>query len=364
MLLATRNLARDRTRLALSVTGVALAVMLILLLGGYRAGIYRQTATYLDHVPGSLVVVERGVRDFLGTNSILPPGAAQAAATTPGVARVVPVLSQSAIVELHGRKQLALLIGYEPGRGGGPWSLATGREPAADGEVVIDRVMASEHGIGLEDRITILDRGETVVGLASGTSLWIGSLVFARASTIEALVRAPGARSFLFLTPAAGVSPDALRLRLAIPGADAILKSDMIAADQRLLARVYDTAIGLMTAIAFLVGVLVVGLVVYTATVERRREYGAFKAIGARNRVLFRIVALQALVAGTAGAALGTLLAVAAGWLLVAWRPQFPVAIEPSAVVLALLASVAMAVLAALVPARAMARLAPAEVFR
>ena len=36
---ATRNLLRDKTRLGLSVTGVALAIMLILILNGFIAGI-------------------------------------------------------------------------------------------------------------------------------------------------------------------------------------------------------------------------------------------------------------------------------------------------------------------------------------
>ena len=37
MFLAWRNLLKDKTRLALTVGGVALAVMLILLLGGFLA---------------------------------------------------------------------------------------------------------------------------------------------------------------------------------------------------------------------------------------------------------------------------------------------------------------------------------------
>ncbi len=338
--------------------------MLILLLSGYRAGIYRQTAEYLDHAPGSVVVAQRGVRDFLAANSILPPGAAKAVADVPGVARVVPVVAQTAIVELNGRKELVYFIGYDPGIGGGPWSLTEGREPTAEGEVVFDRVMAAEHGIRLGDHVTVLGGSLTVVGLSDETALWIGSFVFADSSTIESLMRAPAAQSFLFVTPQPGVKPNELRGRIHVQGIDAMLKADVIVADQRLLARVYDAAIGLMTAIAFFVGVLVVGLTVYTATIERRREYGALKALGAGNRVLYRIVAIQALIAGVTGAALGTLLAYGLGRLFVAWRPQFPVTIEPTAILVALGVSVAMAVLAALVPARAIARLAPADVFR
>ena len=38
------------------------------------------------------------------------------------------------------------------------------------------------------------------------------------------------------------------------------------------------------------------GLVIYTATVERQREYGVLKAVGTRNGMLYRVVTLQALI--------------------------------------------------------------------
>jgi putative ABC transport system permease protein len=72
MLLAVRNITRDRIRFGLSVAGVSLAVMLILLLGAYRPGTCRQTSEYLDQAPGSVVLAQHGVSDFLASNSILP----------------------------------------------------------------------------------------------------------------------------------------------------------------------------------------------------------------------------------------------------------------------------------------------------
>ena len=45
-------------------------------------------------------------------------------------------------------------------------------------------------------------------------------------------------------------------------------------------------------------------------------------------------------------------------------RPQFLIVLEPAVVAWALLAGLAMALLAALVPVRAIAGLAPAEIFR
>jgi putative ABC transport system permease protein len=364
VLLARHNLFRDRTRFLLSVLGVAVSVALILLLAGYRAGVYRQASAYLDNTQGSVVVAEKGIRDFLGTSSVLPPDAIEAVEATPGADRAIPVVSQFVIFERHGRKDGFFLIGYDPARGGGPWKLVEGGEPTADDELVIDRTTARQHEIAIGDEMMLLDRTVTVVGFSDGTTFWAGSIAFARLSTLEGLLRAPGRRSFLFVTPAVDLTPEALRDRLAVPGSDAILKIDIIANDARLMARVYDAPIGLMVAIAFVVGVLVVGLVIYTATIERRREYGAVKAIGARNRVLYRVVGGQALIAAAVGAVAGIGLAFAAGAALMSWRPQFLVAIEPTAVAIVLASSLVMALLAALIPARSVARLEPAEVFR
>jgi putative ABC transport system permease protein len=364
MLLARRNLFRDRTRFLLSVGGVAVSIGMILLLSGYRSGVYAQASAYLDNTPGSVMVAERGIRDFLGTSSALPPGAEQAARDAAGVERVIPVVSQFVIFERHERKDGFFLIGYDPAAGGGPWRLVEGREPAADDELVIDRTTAKQHRIAIGDQISLLDREATVVGLSDETTFWAGSVAFARITTLESLLRAPGLRSFLLVTPAAGVSAEALRDRLDMPGTEVLRKVDVIANDRRLMARVYDAPIGLMVGISFVVGVLVVGLVIYTATYERRREYGALKAIGARNRTLYLVVAAQAIIAAAAGAVGGVALAYGGGAVLMVWRPQFLVAIEPVPVGIVLASSLLMALIAALIPARAMARLEPAEVFR
>ncbi len=364
MLLARRNLFRDRTRFLLSVLGVAVSVGLILLLAGYRSGVYSQTSAYLDNTPGSIVVAERGIRDFLGTSSALPTGAAEKVRQTPGVERVIPVVSQFVIFELHGRKDGFFLIGYDPAAGGGPWKLVEGREPAADNELVIDRTAARQHGITIGAQVSLLDRQATVVGLSDDTTFWAGSIAFAPITTLQSLLRVPSLQSFLLVSPVTGTSSEALHDRLSIPGTEVLLKSDVIANDRKLMARVYDAPIGLMVVIAFIVGVLVVGLVIYTATIERRREYGAIKAIGAHNRTLYRVVTIQALIAGGAGAGAGVALAFVAGSALMAWRPQFRVEIEPAAVGVVLAASLGMALLAALIPARAVARLEPAEVFK
>jgi putative ABC transport system permease protein len=363
--LARRNLFQDKVRPALSVAGVALAVMLILLLSGFLSGMNRQISAYLDYTPGSLVIAQEEVRNLLGATSLLPSNIADSARGVAGVSQVIPILSQFVILDLHGKKQPAYLIGYDPAIGGGPWRIADGREPQADDEVVFDRMLARRHAMALGDQFEVMGQKFTVVGLSEGTSSWMTSFFFIRKSAAEALLRAPGATSFLLVAPSDGIASETLQGRLDdLPGTEVLLKHEMVANDLKLFACVFSTPLKLMVGIAFLVGTLVVGLVIYTATVERQREYGVLKAIGARNGVLYRIVTIQALIAAGAGVLAGVGLAFGAAQLIMALRPQFLVMIEPAAVARAMLAGLAMSLLAALFPARVIAELAPAEVFR
>jgi putative ABC transport system permease protein len=169
----------------------------------------------------------------------------------------------------------------------------------------------------------------------------------------------------LLVTPASGTSSAELVASLRSgPGTNVLLKSDVMANDQQVVAGVADQIVLLMVGAAFVVGALVVGMVIYTATNERRGEYGIIKALGARSGVLYRIVAFQALAAAGLGAAVGVAFAYAMGWLVMTSRPQFLVVIGPSAIAITLIAGLVMALLGALFPARAVAGLAPAEVFR
>jgi ABC-type antimicrobial peptide transport system permease subunit len=161
------------------------------------------------------------------------------------------------------------------------------------------------------------------------------------------------------------LSAEALAARLdALPGVFALTKQQLIENDQAFIGDVFNKPLWLMVGIAFFVGTLVVGLVTYTATVERQREYGVLKAIGAGNRGLYTVVAGQALIATLAGAFGGVVLAFGASALIEQLRPQFLVLIEPFAIARSLVAGLAIALLAALAPARVIAGLAPADVFR
>ncbi|HBG74726.1 MAG: hypothetical protein A2X25_11885 [Chloroflexi bacterium GWB2_49_20] len=365
MSLAHRNLFQDKTRLLLSVAGVALAVMLILILSGFLAGMNHQITSYLNNSPGSVMVTQKGVVNMLGATSLLPPGADVQVEAEQGVEQVIPILSQFVILDLHDKKLPAYMIGYDPGQGGGPWRIRAGREPQTDDEMVFDWVLAGRHDLSLGDSLDLMGQTFKIVGLTDGTTSWMTSFFFITRKAAENLLRTPGAVSFLLITPVEGTNSEDLIRRLDdLPGINALTKARMAANDLELFANIFSMPLRLMVAIAFLVGTMIVGLVIYTATVERQREYGVLKAIGAPNRVLYRVVTTQALFASLAGSLVGILLAYGlAGWIMGA-RPQFLIVLDPADMLWALLSGLGMALAAALFPARMIAGLAPAEVFR
>ena len=362
--IAWPSLVRERWRTALSILGVALATMLVLLLDGFSTGVDRQLSAYLDRAPGPIVVAQAGVTSSFAS-SVLSAGALKAVSTTPGVARAVPISAQLVVVDLPKDRLPVYLIGYDQATGGGPWSLATGREPRSDTEVTLDSVLASRQGLAVGDRVDVMGRSFQVVGLSDGTSSWMTSFVFVRRPVLAAMLGVPGTSSFVFVSPSAGTSTEALTARLSrVEGVSVESVGAMVAEDYNTLARVFKMPLQLMTFIAYGVGALVIGLVVYSATVEHRREFGVLKAVGSRNRRLYAVVATQSVVASLAGAVGGFALVWLARLVIMRVLPQYLIAIEARAMLLAVAAGLVMALVGALLPARLVARIAPAEAMR
>ena len=364
--LAFRNLFQQKFRLALSIGGVALAMMLIIFLNGFQAGIFRQVTAYLDHTPADLVVAEEDVTQVLGTTSILPAGAEELAQGVPGIARIIPIISRFVPLDIHDKKVVTYLVGYDPKAGGGPWTLKAGRFPASEDEVVLDGVMAETHSLQLGDTIEILDEEFTVVGLSDGTTSWMASFIFLEKRGAEHVFLTPGLTSFLLLDLEPGADPITVetRLRRRLRDVEILPVATFKQNDINLMVKIFAIPLQLMTAIAFAVGTAILGMIIYTATVERMREYGVLKAVGAKNRQLYGLVIQQGLVTAVFGLILGLGLAWLAAQGVMTIFPKFLVVLQLGSILLTAGVGLLMGLLAALLPARYVGSLDPAQVFR
>lgn len=361
---ARRQLLSEPAKLAVAIAAVAAAVALVLLLTGLRRGMGEQVTTYLDRQP-PVVVAQAGTRGFLSQTSVLDAATVRRIAAAPGVADAAPISQGYAMLELHGKRVLTLLVGYDLGRRGGPWELAAGREPRARGELVLDRILADEHGLAAGSTLRFRGARLEIVGLSEDTSGFMTPLAFTTRATANALNEQARTANFVLVTPAPGVPAAALVDRLrGVPGTAAALRGELAARDRGLFVGAFTGPLLAMIIIAAAVAVLVIALTVYSSTRDRAREYATLKAIGLGRGALLRLVAAQAGALAVIGTALGLALALAAARGVSALAPKYLIALAASDTLLMATAAVVFALLAGLAPARYVANLDPTSAYR
>lgn len=360
--LARHNLTRQRLRFALSAAGVGLALLLILALEAIYDGVLSQVTAYPDHAGAPVIVSQRGVQTMHMSSSALPLAIVRRLRRDPRVARAAPILY--APITLNGREPVSsYLIGF--GRAGGPWAMASGRaRPGRDG-IVIDRISAEKLGVGIGDRLRITGAWLRITGLARDTFSIISSVSFIDYSTFARLEGAAGSASYVLVWPRRGTSAAALAAHLgrAYP-VTAQTSGGFSSHERQVVSDMSTELIRGLVSIGFVVGVIVTGLSIYTATVARLREYAVLKAIGMRNRSLYAMISRQALLTVASGFLVALVLLALLDLAIGRLEPAISMALSSGVLARAALATTLIGALAALLPARRVARVDPASAYR
>jgi putative ABC transport system permease protein len=360
--LARRDLTRQRLRLALSVAGVSLALLLVLALDAVYSGVLRQVTAYPDNAGAPVIVSQPGVETMHMATSAIPPSVVNRIRTDPSVSRAEPILYVTVVLGDQ-TPAFAYLIGYRGA--GGPWKMAAGHEPPRPGEIIIDQQTAERLDVGVGGQVRALGQEMRVAGLAKGTANIVSSVAFVDFDTFRRAVRTRAGASYLLVWPRAGLdaSAAARSLERDYP-VTAQTRGQFATAERRVVSDMSTGLIRGMLVIGFIVGVAVAALSMYTATTSRLKEYAVLKAIGMRNLVLYGMVSRQAFL--TVGAGLAGALALLA--LIAVTIPK----VEPAVTVVVTAGSLlritvitgATAIVAAILPALRLARVDPASVYR
>ena len=241
--------------------------------------------------------------------------------------------------------------------------MSRGRPAVADDEIVISPVLARRYGLHLGGTLPLMRCTFRIVGYAADASGFMVTFAYVTHAATDALLASPDTTSVVLIGSRPGQTR-AVAARLQARGLNVATRAELAATDRRLLTGIFGSFLALSVVIAFAAGVAIVSLTVYTSVVERRREYGIVKAIGATPARLVTIVVGQTLVLTLLGLAAGWLLFLAGRALVLWYRPQFAIIATRGSVGFAALAALVMAVLAALVPARRLAALDPAAAYR
>jgi putative ABC transport system permease protein len=360
-----RSLMHDPVRLLMSVCGVAAAVLLVLVLRGILDGTIDKATWYIERVDAELFVTQAGVANMGLATPVIPAEVERAVLQVSGVEVARGIIRVPALVRIGSSEVPASIVGFDPADGiGGPWRIDSGSTALTAGGAIIDVQLARQRGLRLGDTIDVADRSFRIEALARETNaMATGRVVFIRRDTAEALFRLSGTVNWVLVrtVPDAEPAQVAAAIEQAIPGIVAHTRSELLASDRNLFQELFGLPVNVMATIGYLVGLLVVGLATYAAAAERTRDFGVLKAIGARNRFVYRSMLQIALVIAVTGYALGVALTLALAPLVTALAPELGVAVRPAFVAQAFATSTLLALLAALVPVRRMAGLDPRE---
>jgi putative ABC transport system permease protein len=292
--LARRNLFENRRRVLLSTGGVAVALLLVLVLGGILAGAMRQLTGYIDRSGADLIVSQLGVRTMHMSASVLRPDIADRAREVPGVAWAVPIRYTTGIASSAAGRMVTYVIGYNPAaQHGGPDRLVTGRPPGP-GEAVLDRQAANQLQVQVGDSVRMLGQSFAIAGLSTGGTNIANTTAFIPTSDFARL-RGP-TQAYVLVGADQGVDLGLLQARLeAIPPGNSVLTREEFAVqERRLVTDMTADLMRIMSGIGFAIALAVIALTLFAVTLAKNREYGVLKALGARPGWLAATVAAQA----------------------------------------------------------------------
>lgn len=362
--IARRNLTGQRVRFVMSVGGVGLALLLVLALNAVFSGVERQVTAYVDHSGADVIVSQRGVTTMHMSNSALPLDLAARARRVSGVAAVDPILYRSVVLATSKGQATTYLIGYRGG--GGPWGKVEGLRKPPPGTLVMDRSVAKRLGVGLGSTVDAAGQKVRVVGLLQGSTSIVSSATFLDFDTFAMAIGARDSASYLLVRGREGVTPQVLarRVRAALPTATVQTRAEFAAQDATTVRDMSTTFIAGLTLVGFIIGVAVAGLSLYTSTAVRLREYAVLRAVGLRARTLYGIVLRQALTIVGLGLVVGLVLLGGIALIVSALAPQVSLLVTAGDLLEATLITLVIGVLASLFPARRLAKVEPATVYR
>ncbi len=341
MNLALKDIRHGLFRFVLTCFGLGLLMTVVLAMIGIYNGLVSDALAVVKAPAADVWVVEAGTKGPFAEASSIPADTRDAVARMPGVAEAGAVNYQNLEAPHAGRTLRLYVVGYEPGRPGGPQAIAEGRGIGAGHfELVADR----KTGLLPGETIRLGRNRFTVVGLVEGAMNSGGdpavyvTLADAMALQTEldpAAQRVQAARGAVSVKSA---SVAAIIARMS-PGADVDLLTAtvrqwkhlaaMTQAEQEelLLASVVDKArrqIGLFLGILLSVSAVVIALIIYTMTMEKLKQIATLKLIGAPDRTIIALIVQQALILGASGWGIGLM-------LILAVKDYFPrrVVLEP-----------------------------------
>jgi putative ABC transport system permease protein len=299
------NLVHRPVRSIISVLAVAIEVIMILSIAGVFMGMLNDTKQRTNGIGADLMLRPSNGSTFAAMNGApMPVKFADAIRKLPHVTVVSPVIQK---LNTSGKIEILYGIDYPSFDALKPFAFISGGPFQGPNDVIVDDVFASsDKGYHVGDTLKIMDRPFRVSGIVEHGK---GGRKLMPIDTMGALMDAEGKASLFYIKVDDPANDNAVIQE--IHATHGLEDYPVETVDEWLEEMTpdkipgFNIALEVVTFIAVVVGFLAIFQSMYTAVLERTREIGILKSMGASKMTIVDVILRETAAMALAGVALG-----------------------------------------------------------
>ena len=347
--LIARNLLHRPLRTLISALGIAVEVALVVLIVGLTSGLLTETAKRIEGIGADIMLQPPAASPILSfSGAPMPTKIGDKLAELRYVKAVAPALLQfnstGTVETIWGidRESFAAVSGG--------FVFLQGHDMESPNDLLVDDWAAKAKHLKVGDTYNLLSHDWHVAAIIEHGK---GARLFVPISTLQVLVGARDkATIFLVKCTRPEHSEDVMaEMHQLLPGYTVRPLKDFLSLMTSTNIPNLQSFIDSMIALAVAIGLLVIFLTMYTTVVERTRDIGVLKSLGADKGFIIRAILTESAALCVLGIAAGVGLSYAVRALFLGWFPTLSILITPGWVLRAAGIALAGALLGASYPA-------------
>jgi putative ABC transport system permease protein len=306
------NLVHRPIRSLISVIAIALEVTLILLIVGLALGLLNDSRQRQAGIGADVVVMPPGSSFIVGlTGAPMSMKIGGILAKLPHVETVAPVVTQ---VSTAGTLEVIAGIDlntYE--KLSGPFQYVSGGPFQGPDDCLVDDLFARAKHVKLNEKIEILNHSFRVAGIVEPGK---GARKFIRIGVMQDLIGAQGKATIFYLKLDNPNNADQVVDEIKhVPGMERYVATSMAYYLSMMTTSRYPGVsqfIDFVIGISVIIGFLVIFQAMYMAVIERTREIGILKSMGASKLYIVNVILRETVLLAIGGIIVGVLFSLAA----------------------------------------------------
>jgi putative ABC transport system permease protein len=305
--LVVGNILYRPVRSAISVLAVAIEVIMILCIVAIMVGQVQGAANQTNGIGADIMVRPPNASNFSGLSDAAVPAkiASQVLAKLPHVVAASPVIAK---LTTNGSVQTIFGIDYASYNALRPFVFLAGGPPQGPDDAIVDDLYARSHRTGVGQTIQVLNHDFRVAGIVEHGK---GSRVFVPIHTLGLLNGTPDNASIFYVRTDNPKNQQTVIDEIQNTPNMTTYQVQTLAEWMSMMTPEhlpgFTIALNVVIVIAVIVGFLVIFQSMYTAVMERTREIGILKSLGASKLYVLNLVLREAVLVSIAGILVGIL---------------------------------------------------------